>query len=72
MRQIVVSESFVPVITPALLKLDIKNRKYFDQRRRPDPDFNPGDHVWVHSHVLSNAMQQRTSKLTACRDGPYM
>ncbi|GFV87043.1 uncharacterized protein TNCV_5112611 [Trichonephila clavipes] len=34
--------------------------------------YQPGEHVFVASHPLSNAAQGRSAKLLPCRDGPYV
>lgn len=50
----------------------IRNQKYTDHGRRPDPGYQPGDRVWVKTHHLSNAAKQFTSKFAPRRDGPYV
>lgn len=86
LRIIVQHENFVPEITPHLLKLadtlksskenieqiQDRNRKYTDAKRRPDPGYQPGDKVWVTTHILSNAAKKFSAKLSPKRDGPYM
>lgn len=86
LREIVSSENFVAEITPKLSKMadtlkqarevteatQTRNQAYTDGKRREDPRYDPGDHVWVTSHVQSNAAKQFTSKLAPKRDGPYI
>ncbi|RZC38356.1 hypothetical protein BDFB_009456 [Asbolus verrucosus] len=43
-----------------------------DQRRRSGPEFDPGDKVWVATHVKSNTDHKTTSKFVPKRDGPYI
>ena len=85
LRTIVISENFIPEITPRLLQLaDIlrdakdntevmqkRNQQITNPKRRPDPGYNPGDKVLIKTHILSNARKQISSKLTPKRDGPY-
>ncbi|KAH9637830.1 hypothetical protein HF086_005488 [Spodoptera exigua] len=86
LRQIILSENFVPEITPKLTLLadtlkrakevqenkEEKRKKWTDDRRRPAPAFQPGDLVLVAAHVLSNAARYHTAKLAPRRDGPYV
>ena len=86
LKKIVLSENFLPQITPRLLKLaetleDARetvektqdhNKTYVDKKRRPQVSFKPGDLVLVTSHVLSNAAKGVTSKFVPKRDGPYV
>lgn len=80
------SENFIPQVTPALLRLadtlemarenveavQDRNNRNSDPKRRSDPDYKPGDTVWIDTHTLSNASKQRTSKFSPRRDGPYI
>lgn len=86
LRQIVVSENFIPEITPALLLMadtltkarestestQDRNREYTDPKRRADPGYEPGDKVMVTCHPLSKASKQFSAKLAPKRDGPYV
>lgn len=80
------TENFVNELTTKLIKIadtlqlakenaeksQDMNWKYMDNSYRPDPKYNPSDKVWVAVHMLSNAAQQRSSKLAPKRDGPYI
>ncbi|GFX38361.1 retrovirus-related Pol polyprotein from transposon 412 [Trichonephila clavipes] len=47
------------------------SRKFYaDKKRKAAPTYQPGEHVFVASHPLSNAAQGRGAKLMPCRDGP--
>ncbi|GFW61731.1 retrovirus-related Pol polyprotein from transposon 412 [Trichonephila clavipes] len=49
------------------------NRKFYgDKKRKAAPTYQPGEHVFVASHPLSNAAQGRRAKLMPRRDGPYV
>lgn len=86
LRAIILSENFIPQITPHLLKMaevlknanesvekiQDKNKSYVDSKRRPNIEFKIGDEVLVATHVLSNADKNITSKFVPKRDGPYM
>ncbi|KAL0878922.1 hypothetical protein ABMA27_003919 [Loxostege sticticalis] len=85
LRAIVISENFIPEITPKLLQLaetfkrakeiqegkEIKRKEYVDKSRRQSPVYQIGDLVLVTLHSLSNASKGYTSKLAPRRDGPY-
>lgn len=85
-RQIVVSENFVPEITPKLLQMaktmvkaqevqemNEENRKeYADKHRRVDFGYSIGDLVMVTTHPVSNAVRGISAKFAPRRDGPYM
>ncbi|GFV09035.1 uncharacterized protein TNCV_1151201 [Trichonephila clavipes] len=45
---------------------------YADKKRKAAPIYQPGEHVFVASHPLSNAAQGRSAKLMPRRDGPYV
>lgn len=86
LRSIILSENFIPEITPHLLQLadtlrlvrthndekQDKQKNYVDNKRREDPHYQPGDHVFVHSHALSKAARGFSAKLGPRRDGPYL
>ncbi|GFW39625.1 hypothetical protein TNCV_3187961 [Trichonephila clavipes] len=49
------------------------SRKFYaDKKRKAAPAYQPGEHVFVASHPLSNAAQGRSAKLMPRRDGPYV
>ncbi|GFU89283.1 retrovirus-related Pol polyprotein from transposon 412 [Trichonephila clavipes] len=49
------------------------SRKFYsDKERKAAPTYQPGEHAFVASHSLSNAVQGRSAKLMPRRDGPYM
>ena len=80
------SENFVAEITPQLLRLadtlkqarDIqdsqqdKQKQQADKSRRPSPEYQPGDHVLIQTHMLSQAKRKMTAKFAPKRDGPYI
>ncbi|GFT48505.1 integrase catalytic domain-containing protein [Trichonephila clavipes] len=43
-----------------------------DKKRKAAPTYQPGEHVFVASHPLSNAALGRSAKLMPRRDGPYV
>lgn len=85
LREIILSENFIPEITPKLLKLaetlkrvrevhemkEEKRKEYVDKHRRPGPNYKPGDRVMVETHAISKTAQGFSSKLAPRRDGPY-
>ncbi|GFW22859.1 retrovirus-related Pol polyprotein from transposon 412 [Trichonephila clavipes] len=85
-RVVIQNDNFVPEITPYLKKFakfstqirevveeQQDSRKiYADKKRKAAPTYQPGEHVFVASHPLSNAAQGRSAKLMPCRDGPYV
>jgi hypothetical protein len=86
LRAIVQSDTFVPEITPHLMKLaevfrqaqahneqrrDTQKSRV-DQQRRPAPDYQPGDPVLVATNPLSNLERGFSAKLAPRRDGPYV
>ncbi|GFW00251.1 integrase catalytic domain-containing protein [Trichonephila clavipes] len=49
------------------------SRKFYaDKKRKAAQTYQPGEHVFVASHPLSNAAQGRSAKLMPRRDGPYV
>ncbi|GFX54887.1 retrovirus-related Pol polyprotein from transposon 412 [Trichonephila clavipes] len=49
------------------------SRKFYaDKKRKAAPTYQPGEHVFVAPHPLSNAAQGRSAKLMSRRDGPYV
>lgn len=86
LRTIIEQENFVPQITPALRLLaeslrqaketneliQIRNQKYSDKHRRPDPGYTTGQKVLITTHTQSKKDQNFTSKLAPKRDGPYI
>ncbi|GFS69884.1 transposon Tf2-8 polyprotein [Trichonephila clavipes] len=49
------------------------SRKFYaDKKRKAAPTYQPGEHVFVASHPLSNVAQGRSAKLMPRRDGPYV
>ncbi|GFX64345.1 integrase catalytic domain-containing protein [Trichonephila clavipes] len=49
------------------------SRKFYaDKKRKAAPTYQPGEHVFVASHPLSNAAQGRSAKLMPRRDVPYV
>lgn len=85
-RAIVKAENFVPQITPYLLKLadtleianetqikmQDKNKRVVDLKRKSQPDFQVGCKVLAETHILSKAKDSITSKFVPKRDGPYV
>lgn len=85
-RAIILNENFVPDITPTLIKLtdtlilaqeentkiQQQNQVYYDEKRRKDPAYLPGDRVWIKMHPQSKANQKYTAKFAPKRDGPYI
>lgn len=85
LRQIILSENFVPEITPKLLQLadtlkrarEVRENKEeirkeaVDKRRREDPGYKPGDLVLANSHPVSNSARGSSAKFSPRRDGPY-
>ncbi|GFX46347.1 integrase catalytic domain-containing protein [Trichonephila clavipes] len=85
-RIVIQNDNFVPEITPYLKKFakfstqitevveeQQDSRKFYaDKKRKAAPTYQPGEHVFVASHPLSNAAQGRSTKLMPRRDGPYV
>ncbi|GFU82954.1 integrase catalytic domain-containing protein [Trichonephila clavipes] len=85
-RVVIQIDNFVPEITPYLkkfAKFSTQMREvveeqqdswkfYADKKRKAAPTYQPGEHVFVASHPLSNAAQGRSAKLMPRRDGPYV
>ncbi|GFW92231.1 uncharacterized protein TNCV_3541171 [Trichonephila clavipes] len=85
-RVVIQNDNFVPDITPYLKKFakfstqirevveeQQDSRKFYaDKKRKDAPTYQPGEHVFVASHPLSNAAQGRSAKLMPRRDGPYV
>ncbi|GFT45629.1 transposon Tf2-8 polyprotein [Trichonephila clavipes] len=84
-RVVIQNDNFVPEITPYLKKFakfstqirevveQHDSRKFYaDKKRKTAPRYQPGEHVFVASHPLSNAAQGRSAKLMPRRDGPYV
>ncbi|GFX72129.1 uncharacterized protein TNCV_3050521 [Trichonephila clavipes] len=85
-RVVIQNDNFVPVITPYCKKFtkfstqirevveeQPDSRKFYaDKKRKTAPTYQPGEHVFVASHPLSNAAQGRSAKLMPCRDSPYV
>ncbi|GFV85249.1 hypothetical protein TNCV_928801 [Trichonephila clavipes] len=85
-RVVIQNDNFVPEITPYLKKFakfftqirevveeQQDSRKFYaDKKRNTAPTYQPGEHVFVASHPLSNAAQGRSAKLMPRRDGPYV
>ncbi|GFW42339.1 transposon Tf2-9 polyprotein [Trichonephila clavipes] len=85
-RVVIQNDNFVPEITPYLKKFakfstqirevveeQQDSRKFYaDKKRKAAPTYQPGEHVFVASHPLSNAAQGRSAKLMPRRDGPYV
>ncbi|GFW58191.1 uncharacterized protein TNCV_2633651 [Trichonephila clavipes] len=85
-RVVIQNDNFVPKITPYLKKFakfstqirevveeQQDSRKFYaDKKRKAALTYQPGEHVFVASHPLSNAAQGRIAKLMPRRDGPYV
>ncbi|GFV13292.1 integrase catalytic domain-containing protein [Trichonephila clavipes] len=85
-RAVIQNDNFVPDITPYLKKFakfstqirevveeQQDSRKFYaNKKRKAAPTYQPGEHVFVASHPLSNAAQGRSAKLMPRRDGPYV
>ncbi|GFW00589.1 integrase catalytic domain-containing protein [Trichonephila clavipes] len=77
-RVVIQNDNFVPEITPYLKKFSKfstqirevveeqqDSRKFYaDKKRKPAPTYQPGEHVFVASHPLSNTAQGRSAKLS--------
>ncbi|KAJ8976613.1 hypothetical protein NQ317_019818 [Molorchus minor] len=84
-RNIALSENFIPEVTPYLIKMadviketrDVveheqdRRKEYSDKKRRPAPEIQVGDLVWVRTYILSKSSTGTTSKFVPKRDGPY-
>ncbi|GFV37818.1 uncharacterized protein TNCV_4409771 [Trichonephila clavipes] len=84
--RVVQNDNFVLEITPYLKKFakfstqirevveeqQDSRKSYADKKRKAAPSYQPGEHVFVASHPLSNATQGRSAKLMPRRDGPYV
>ncbi|GFW51332.1 hypothetical protein TNCV_3254611 [Trichonephila clavipes] len=85
-RVVIQNDNFVPEITPYLKKFakfstqirevveeQQDSRKFYaDKKRKAAPTYQPGEHVFVASHSLSNAAQGRSTKLMPRRDSSYV
>ncbi|GFV88063.1 uncharacterized protein TNCV_3242131 [Trichonephila clavipes] len=83
---VIQKDNFVPEITPYLKKFakfstqirevveeQQDSRKFYAyKKRKTAPAYQPGEHVFVASHPLSNAAQGSSAKLMPRRDGPYV
>ncbi|GFX52320.1 uncharacterized protein TNCV_5037471 [Trichonephila clavipes] len=83
-RVVIQNDNFVPEIIPYLKKFakfstqirevveeQQDSRKFYaDKMRKAAPTYQPGEHVLVASHPLSNAAQGRSAKLMPRRDVP--
>ncbi|GFV26924.1 integrase catalytic domain-containing protein [Trichonephila clavipes] len=81
-RVIIQNDNFVPEITPYLKKFakfstqirevveeQQDSRKFYAvKKRKTAPTYQPGEYVFVASHLLSNAAQGRNAKLMPRRD----
>lgn len=86
LKSIVISENFIPQITPHLINLvntlqgareveenvQDKSQSYINRKRRCPADFEVGDKVLVSTHVLSDSNKKLSSKFVPRRDGPYL
>ncbi|GFX45403.1 hypothetical protein TNCV_1026631 [Trichonephila clavipes] len=85
-RVVIQNDNFVPEITHYLKKFakfstqirevveeQQDSRKFYaDKKSKTAPTYQPGEHVFVASHPLSIAAQERSAKLMPRRDGPYV
>ncbi|GFW72032.1 piggyBac transposable element-derived protein 4 [Trichonephila clavipes] len=85
-KVVIQNDNFVPEISPYLKKFakfstqirevveeQHDSRKFYaDKMRKAAPTYQPGEHVFVASHPLSNAAQESSAKLMSRRDGPYV
>ncbi|GFW47434.1 hypothetical protein TNCV_4537241 [Trichonephila clavipes] len=85
-RVVLQNDNFMPEITPYLKKFakfstqirevveeQQDSRKFYaDKKRKAAPTYQPGEHVFVASHPLSNAAQGKSAKLMSRRDGLYV
>ncbi|GFT88029.1 uncharacterized protein NPIL_400051 [Nephila pilipes] len=55
-----------------ILRQQDSRKFYADKKRKDAPTYQPGEHVFVASHPLSNVAQGRSAKLMPRRDGPYV
>ncbi|GFS75473.1 uncharacterized protein NPIL_618661, partial [Nephila pilipes] len=70
-------ESFQNVSEPGgeattILRQQDRRKFYADKKRKAAPTYQPGEHVFVASHPLSNAAQGISAKLMPSRDRPYV
>lgn len=73
-----ITENFIPKITPKLLQIantilkarevhemkEEKRKEYVDRQRTESPKYKPGDLVLADVHALSNASKGHSSKLS--------
>ncbi|GFW37193.1 uncharacterized protein TNCV_5020911 [Trichonephila clavipes] len=85
-RVVIQNDKLLPEITPYLKKCakfstqitevveeqQVSRKFYADKKRKAARTYQPGEHVLVASHPLSNAEQGRRAKLMPRRDGPYV
>ncbi|GFU29831.1 transposon Tf2-6 polyprotein [Trichonephila clavipes] len=82
-RVVIQNDNFVPEYLKKFAKFSTQIREvveeqqdsrkfYADKKRKAAPTYQPGEHVFVASHPLSNAAQGRSAKLMPRRDGPYV
>ncbi|CAH2236857.1 jg13467 [Pararge aegeria aegeria] len=85
-RQILITENFIPEITPKIKLLaqtmtkakEVQEMKeetrklYADRARRMAPEYKVGDLVLVNTHPISNAAKGFSAKFAPRRDGPYV
>ncbi|GFV29313.1 transposon Tf2-8 polyprotein [Trichonephila clavipes] len=64
-------ESYALQIREVVEEQQDSRKFYADKKRKAAPTYQPGEHVFVASHPLSNAAQGRSAKLMPRRDGPY-
>ncbi|XP_047997556.1 uncharacterized protein LOC125235149 [Leguminivora glycinivorella] len=86
LREVIISENFVPEITPKLLLLadtlkkaresreqkEEQRKEVADRDRREAPAYKESELVLVTTHTLSNAAKGVSAKFTPRRDGPYL
>ncbi|KAF5282316.1 hypothetical protein FQR65_LT14370 [Abscondita terminalis] len=84
-RAIIMSDNFIPEITPYLPQItdtlrnakltqeqaQKRSKKYSDEKKTEGNQYQPEDWVWVNSNPISKAAKGITAKLAPRRDGPY-
>lgn len=84
-RNIVISENFIPEVTPKLKKLadnllkarevqegkEERRKEIVDQTRQKRPEYKKGDLVLIKTHPISKAALGISAKFAPRRDGPY-
>ncbi|GIX91863.1 hypothetical protein CDAR_26651 [Caerostris darwini] len=60
-------------IRDTIEKQQDERKQYAEQYRKPAPEFNPGDQVYLIHHLVRNAVKGTSTKHMPCRrDGPFV